>query len=183
MTPELLGDLLRIHASCVHDQEGRCPLLVSVRSLCWEINQAMGVPNEEDKGFRRVDPMCAARPLTVPFAEEDEMQMFDEEIQTMIKSDGTVEQKRMLLDDLLQSEEAENAVADFVKSWGRFQKLRDDGIKHEANSWWVALELLALADSRLKTIFTGDRRDTVSIKQYHKYRGKLIDGKRYRTDA
>ena len=25
LTPELLDDLLRIHASCVHDQEGRCP--------------------------------------------------------------------------------------------------------------------------------------------------------------
>ncbi len=40
LTPELLDDLLRIHASCVHDQEGKCGLLLSVSSLCWEINQA-----------------------------------------------------------------------------------------------------------------------------------------------
>jgi len=111
------------------------------------------------------------------------MNLFDEEISTLIKSDGTVEQKRMLLDDILHSEEAESAVADFLTSWKRFDKLRDDGIGHHANSWWVALELLALADSRLKTVFTGDRRDPVSLKQYHKYRGKLIDGRRYRTDA
>lgn len=111
------------------------------------------------------------------------MNLFDEEIQTTIKSDGTVEQKRMLLDDILQSEEAESAVEDFLTSWKRFDELKEAGIDHRANSWWVALELLALADSRLKTVFTGSRRDPVSIKQYHKYRSKLIDGRRYRADA
>jgi len=65
MTPELLDELLRIHMSCVHDQENRCPLLVSINSLTWEINKAMNVANDEDKGFRRYDPMCAARPLTI----------------------------------------------------------------------------------------------------------------------
>src|ERR1035438_8180437 len=40
MTPSLLSELIAVHSSCVHDQEGRCPLLVSVASLCWEINQA-----------------------------------------------------------------------------------------------------------------------------------------------
>lgn len=63
MTPELLSELIAIHSSCVHDQEGRCPLLVSVNSLCWEINQAMSVANDEDRAFNRHDPMCAARPL------------------------------------------------------------------------------------------------------------------------
>jgi len=63
MTPQLLSELIAVHSSCVHDQEGRCPLLVSVASLCWEINQAMGVANDEDRAFRRHDPMCAARPL------------------------------------------------------------------------------------------------------------------------
>ena len=63
MTPQLLSELIAVHSSCVHDQEGRCPLLVSVASLCWEINQAMGVANDEDRTFKRHDPMCAARPL------------------------------------------------------------------------------------------------------------------------
>jgi hypothetical protein len=70
MTPELLEDLLRIHASCVHDQEGRCGLLLSVSSLCWEINLSCGLAKDEDKGFKRHDPMCAARPLRTPFVEE-----------------------------------------------------------------------------------------------------------------
>jgi hypothetical protein len=72
MTPGLLSELLRIHASCVHDQEGRCPLLVSISSLTWEINQAMGVASEEDRGFKRHDSLCAARPLTVRFDREEE---------------------------------------------------------------------------------------------------------------
>ena len=82
MTPELLGDLLRIHASCVHDQEGKCGLLLSVSSLCWEVNQACGLANEEDKGFKRHDPLCAARPLRTPFVEDGIRQvesMFEEE--------------------------------------------------------------------------------------------------------
>jgi hypothetical protein len=82
LTPELLEDLLRIHASCVHDQEGRCGLHLSVSSLCWEINQATGLANEEDRGFKRHDPLCAARPLRTPFIEEGIRQvesMFEEE--------------------------------------------------------------------------------------------------------
>lgn len=63
LTPEIVGELLRIHSSCVHSQEHRCPLLVSVKSLCWELNQAANIGNEEDRRFRRTDPMCAARPL------------------------------------------------------------------------------------------------------------------------
>ena len=70
LTPELLEDLLRIHASCAHDQEGRCGLLISVSSLTWEINLSCGLANDEDKGFKRHDPMCAARPLRTPFVEE-----------------------------------------------------------------------------------------------------------------
>lgn len=63
MTPELLGELIRIHTQCVHDQQGRCPLTIFLTPLCWEINQVMGVTNQEDRGFRRLDPMCAAKPL------------------------------------------------------------------------------------------------------------------------
>jgi len=70
LTPELLDDLLRIHASCVHDQEGKCGLLISVSSLTWEINQACGLADDTDKGFKRHDPMCAARPLRTPFVED-----------------------------------------------------------------------------------------------------------------
>ncbi|MGB2635475.1 MAG: hypothetical protein WAM58_16210 [Candidatus Acidiferrum sp.] len=63
LTPELVGELLRIHSSCVHSQEHCCPLLISLKSLTWELNLAANIGNDEDKGFRRTDPMCAARPL------------------------------------------------------------------------------------------------------------------------
>lgn len=71
MTPELLLELISIHAVCVLDQSGKCPLIIFVRQLSWEINQAMGVANEEDKGFRRCDPMCAAKPLRLSRFEEE----------------------------------------------------------------------------------------------------------------
>ena len=66
LTPEIVGELLRIHSSCVHDQAGKCPLLVSVSSLTWELNQAANIGNEEDNAFRRTgaDGLCAARPLS-----------------------------------------------------------------------------------------------------------------------
>jgi hypothetical protein len=70
LEPQLLDEILRLHMSCVHDQERRCPLLLSVQSLCWELNQITGLANDEDKGFKRHDPMCAARPLRTPFVEE-----------------------------------------------------------------------------------------------------------------
>jgi hypothetical protein len=63
VTPELLWELVRIHSQCVYDQQGKCPLTVFVKPLAWELNQAMNLPDEESEGFRRVDPLCAAKPL------------------------------------------------------------------------------------------------------------------------
>ena len=65
MTPELLAELFSVHGQCVFDQQGKCALTVFVKPLAWEINKAMGVANEEDRGFKRHDPMCAAKPLSV----------------------------------------------------------------------------------------------------------------------
>jgi hypothetical protein len=113
--------------------------------------------------------------------------MFDEEITTLIKADGTPEQKKWLAEDALQTEEAEASVADLVRSWGRFREI-DASVAATSGAnlgieWWRCLEYLALADSRLKDVFCGRDRSPRSIKQYHKYRLKLIDGKHYRTDA
>ena len=77
LTPEVLTELLMVHSSCVMDQQGRCPLLLSVRSLTWEINQFCNIGNGEDAGFRRThaDGLCAARPLNrimECFCEEDD---------------------------------------------------------------------------------------------------------------
>jgi hypothetical protein len=49
LEPELVAELLSVHASCVHAQENRCPLLVSVKSLTWELNCVANIGNEEDR--------------------------------------------------------------------------------------------------------------------------------------
>jgi hypothetical protein len=66
LTPEIVGELLSIHSSCIRDQEHKCPLLVSVSSLTWELNQAANIGDETDNAFRRTgaDGLCAARPLS-----------------------------------------------------------------------------------------------------------------------
>lgn len=68
LTPEIVGELLSIHSSCVHDQEHRCPLLVSIKSLTWDLNCAANISDEEDRAFRRTgacEGMLAARPLSL----------------------------------------------------------------------------------------------------------------------
>jgi hypothetical protein len=50
------------------------------------------------------------------------VEMFDEQIATLIKADGTPEQKKWLAEDALQAEEAEAAVADLVRSWRQFKE-------------------------------------------------------------
>jgi hypothetical protein len=49
-----VGELLHIHSSGVHDQAGKCPLLVSVSSLTWELYQAANI------GRRKTTPFTAA---------------------------------------------------------------------------------------------------------------------------
>ena len=112
------------------------------------------------------------------------MEMFDELIRTTVMPDGKIDVELVQPDP----KEVENAVADFVKSAREFRILHScpDGAtdpERRGILWWRALESLACADSRLKDIFCGPDRSPRSIAQYHKYRLKLIDGKRYRTDA
>ena len=64
LTPEVLTELLMVHSSCVMDQQGKCPMLLSVKSLCWEINQVLGCANKEDRSFKRRSDVFAARPLS-----------------------------------------------------------------------------------------------------------------------
>jgi len=49
------------------------------------------------------------------------MQMFDEEIATLIKADGTVEEKRWLTEDTLQAEAMEEACGMFLTAERKFQ--------------------------------------------------------------
>lgn len=109
--------------------------------------------------------------------------MFDEVISTKIAPDGEVEVELVSP----SAEEVEAAVADFVKSARDFLEINDNpgaaiterlGIR-----WWKAAEWLMLADNRLKDCFCGRDRSPAAIRQYHKFRLKMIDGRRYRTDA
>lgn len=63
MTPEVLTELLMVHANCTLDQKGKCPLMLFVRALCWEINLYCNIASDEDRGFKRHSEMLAARPL------------------------------------------------------------------------------------------------------------------------
>src|ERR1700722_9156005 len=110
--------------------------------------------------------------------------MFDEIVETNILPDGEVDVK--LLDNPAQ--EMENAIAEFITSAREFfdsdTKLQCETDPTRAGILcWRRLEWLALADSRLKEAFCGRDRSRDSIALYHNYRLKLLDGKRYRTDA
>jgi hypothetical protein len=111
--------------------------------------------------------------------------MFDELYETKKKPLGSVETKKLLTDAeqiaQMDSEEMERAVADFVRSWRDFRGL--DPMRYGDPTWWRALEYLALANSRLKDAFCGQDRSPASIRQHHRWRLKLADGRRYRTDA
>lgn len=68
ITPEALGELIRRSAVCVHDQSGKCPLVLFTQVMAWELNVFFGVGNEEDKGFRRYGD--SAKPLEPGHEEE-----------------------------------------------------------------------------------------------------------------
>jgi len=65
------------------------------------------------------------------------MQMFDEQIATLIKTDGTVEQKRWLTEDIMQAEamEAANAVLDkFAAHTKKIAHITPDRVIREGNT-------------------------------------------------
>jgi hypothetical protein len=111
--------------------------------------------------------------------EKDET-LFDEIARTEIKPDGTLEAS--LKPDAEQ--EMESAVADMVRNWKEFKDVNGDyPIAVWGYQWWKCLCSLALAEDRLKKAFLGGDRSPASVKQYHCWRLKMVDGRRYRTDA
>jgi hypothetical protein len=129
-------------------------------------------------------------------ADEDKMSddelmrsMFDEIEEVTVKDGKVVERKLWMNEQTVvqtDAQEMKNAVADCVRSWREFswldQHLATD-YGRQGIEWWRALESLALSDSRLKQAFCGHDRSPASIRQFHKWRLKLIECKRYRTDA
>lgn len=84
MNPQLLAELIAIHSQCPLQQQGKCGLTIFTAPLCWELHKAMNLADETDKAFRRVDPLCAARPLE---PQRFETMTPEEIVESMMKED------------------------------------------------------------------------------------------------
>ena len=111
---------------------------------------------------------------------ENDETMFDEIVRTEIKPDGTVEAS--LVEDPAQEMEA--SAADMVKAWQDFKVANVDyPIAVWGYEWWKALVHLALAEDHLKEQFLGRDRSPASVRQYHRWRLSLCDGRPFRANA
>ncbi len=112
---------------------------------------------------------------------ENDETLFDEIVRTEIKPDGTVEAR--LIEDAAQEMAA--SAADMVKAWKDFKDANGDQypIAVWMYNWWKALVYLALAEDHLKEQFLGRDRTPASIKQYHRWRLSLCDGRPFRANA
>jgi hypothetical protein len=104
----------------------------------------------------------------------------------MVNSKPGVADEQTVAD--MDAEEMKNSVADLLRSWRRFREI-DASVAATSGAqlgieWWKSLQYLALADSRVKEAFIGGDRSPRSIRLYHLYKLRLIEGgKHYRTDA
>jgi hypothetical protein len=112
---------------------------------------------------------------------ENDETMFDEIVRTEVKPDGTVEVSHVEN----SAQEMEAAAADMVKAWKDFKDANGDQypIAVWTYNWWKALVYLALAEDHLKEQFLRGDRTPASIKQYHRWRLSLCDGRPFRANA
>jgi hypothetical protein len=111
---------------------------------------------------------------------ENDEPLFDEIVRTEVKPDGRVEAS--LVEDPVQEMEA--SVADMVKAWQDFKVTNVDyPIAVWGYEWWQALVHLALAEDHLKEQFLGRDRSPASVRQYHRWRLSLCDGRPFRANA
>lgn len=115
------------------------------------------------------------------------MQMFDEQIATLIKTDGTVEQKRWLTEDALQAEAMDDACRAFVSAERNFQKLNANPHcvtdKRLNVEWWDALELVYRAERTVWRLFVGSQPTMADNKLYAKFRELLLKGSNLKANA
>ena len=112
------------------------------------------------------------------------MEMSDEEVTTLIKTDDKVEGKLVSP----SAEEIEEAQAGFIQAEKRFREINahpDVVTDAKLNvRWWNCLEKLYESEKELVRLFCGPDRSLRSIAQYNAYRERLIRGKRLnRADA
>ena len=112
---------------------------------------------------------------------ENDKTMFDEIVRTEIKPDGTVEAS--LVENSAQ--EMEISVAEMQSAWADFKKANGDQYPTAVwtYDWWKALMWLSCAENRLKEAFLGRDRTPASIKQYHRWRLSLCDGRPFRANS
>jgi len=115
------------------------------------------------------------------------MQMFDEEIATLITTDGTVEQKRWLTEDALKVEVMQEACGMFLTAERKFRKLNtnpdcvtDPKLNGE---WWDALDLVYRAEKTVWRLFVGPQPDLRSNMLYAKFRELLLKGSSLKANA
>jgi hypothetical protein len=108
---------------------------------------------------------------------ENDETLFDEIVRTEIKPDGTVEAS--LVEDAAQEMAA--SVVDMKKAWKDFKEANGDQypVAVWTYNWWKALVYLALAEDHLKEQFLGRDRTPASIKQFHRWRLSVCDGRPY----
>jgi transposase len=105
----------------------------------------------------------------------------------LIKAEGTVEQKRMLVDDILQGEAMQEACGMFLTVERKFRKINshpevvtDPRVNGE---WWDALELVYRAEKTVWRMFVGPQPDIKSNRLYTKFRELLLKGSNLKADA
>ena len=109
--------------------------------------------------------------------------LFDEIITTRLAPDGTLETSVKF--DFAAAQEMEISVTEMQSAWADFKKANGDQypIAVWTYNWWKALMWLSCAENRLKESFCGRDRSPASIKQYHRWRLSVCDGRPYRTNA
>ena len=103
------------------------------------------------------------------------MEMFDEEVSTLIKSDGTAEVKPLATGETLAEAEFAEACDEYVQAARKFEKLdriakAQKGIPDNLCAWFDALEQQYQADKRLWLLFVGADRSRRSNLMYCEYR-------------
>lgn len=116
------------------------------------------------------------------------MEMFDEVIETTIKSDGTAEVKPLATGETLVEAEFAEACDEYVRAAKKFEKLdriakAQKGIPDNLCAWFDALEEQYKSDKRLWLLFVGADRSRRSNLMYCEYRKMLLSGEKLRADA
>ena len=114
--------------------------------------------------------------------------IFDEVIETTIKSDGTAEVKPLATGETLTEAEFAEACDAYVRAARKFEKLdriakAQKGIPDNLCAWFDTLEEQYQADKRLWLLFVGADRSRRSNLMYCEYRKMLLSGEKLRADA